>query len=773
MFKFIKFSFIRKRGMIPHFPTPDGMDSEQYLHYLTHHGLEELGFAGNQEYANRLDYELGIIKRMGYCDYFLIVADYVNYARTHDILVGPGRGSGAGSLVSYCLHIFEVDPIKYGLMFERFLNPERQSMPDLDVDFQDDRRNEVVAYIQQKYGYDNVSCIVTMQTLGAKGSLRDTGRIFEYEERAIETLCDSIGSYDGSLRDCYRNIPNFRSIVDSDPYYLEIVAMASKIDGFPRQPGIHGPGIVINNDPLVKTVPIKKGAGFLIAQYEMTSLEEQGCLKMDILSLRNLTIVKDCLRLVELTGGQKIDPSSIPWEDPHAIKVIASSMTMGLFQLESRGMRRAISLVKPTRFEDIVAIISLYRPGPMDSIDSFAKRKNGQEKIIYLSPLLIPILEGTYGILTYQEQIMEISVVLAGFTRAQADSFRRAISKKNAAKIESLRAQFINGCIGKGVKKEVAEEIYSQIERFANYGFNKCHAVAYAKLACQMAYLKANHRLSFFGAILDYVSTEKDDERFTSILNEMLTLHIHFLPPDINISNPGFFPNGKAIRFPLSAIKSISGQLAYRIVEERELHGPYKDIFDLVSRNKGARLDLTCLIKFIDAGALDGFGYSRGSLRQVAPAAIDYVEMFDFGPNQLSLDFDFPKPSIRKIEGNHLDDLLAERSTLGLIVSDSIFSGQEELLRSRNVHYLNEITHFKYDFKVAGVVEGCHAITTKKGTKMAYLTLFDREARVEFALFDERYNLYFALLKEGNALIIKGHRNPRRDGYIADEVERI
>ncbi len=767
------FTFGQKRGALPEFPSVDGRHSIERLRLDAYAGLAQKRPVHTPEYEERLDYELGVIARMGYADYFLIVADYVRFAKTHGISVGPGRGSGAGSLVSYCLDIVTVDPIKHGLLFERFLNPERQSMPDIDVDFADYRRDEVALYLQEKYGHSRVAHIVTMQTLGAKASIRDIGRVFGYEPRHIDMLAKAIGNNLDSLRENYKRNKTFRDLVDSDPYYLEIVSLAAKIEGLPRQAGLHAAGIVLSQKPLEDVVPVvdNQGIGY-VAQYEMSYLEEQGVLKMDLLGLRNLTLVDHCLDLIAKTKGEQIPYEEIPYKDPEAIRLIASGKTMGLFQLESGGMGRAIAQVSPTTFSDVVAIIALYRPGPMAQIPHFAARKAGREPITYPSPLVEQYLKETYGIIVYQEQIMQIVRALAGYSYAQADVFRRAVSKKDSEKLASLREGFLKGCQTKGVPNSTAEMVWNLIFQFADYGFNKSHAVAYGKLACQMAYLKCHYPSEFYCAILD--GTTSSDPKFLPLVHEIKSSKIRFALPSINAASTRFVPDGDAIRFPLTAIKGLQGNLAIRIVEERELSGPYKDFFDFTMRNRRNGLTLAPLIRLIDAGCMDEFGINRASLRLGAELALTYAETFSGASgNEALLELNFPRPELPSVEPTYADDLLKERELLGVMVSGSPLKEKEETIRQLGLFRLKDLLEKGLEGTYAAVVQGVKSIVTKKGSRMAFLSLYDEEAIVEVTLFAEVYDQAFPLLKEGALVQVRVRKNYKRDGFTALSVEAL
>lgn len=767
----IDFSFAKKRGVLPRFPNADGVTSKDALRRKAYAGLEQKKPGFNKRYLDRLEYELTVIEKMGYADYFLIVADYVQFAKTHGISVGPGRGSGAGSLVSYALGIVTPDPLEYGLLFERFLNPERQSMPDIDVDFSDIRRDEIARYLEEKYGHERVAHIVTMQTLGAKASIRDVGRVFNYEARHIDTLAKTIGANNLSLRQNYKSNTAFRTLVDSDPYYLEIVSLASKIEGLPRQAGLHAAGIVLSDKPLRQVVPVAEHPSVgLVAQFEMNHLEEQGVLKMDLLGLRNLTIVDRCLELVEATRGIHLDYATIPYEDPKAIATIAKNRTMGLFQLESPGMNRAISTVKPTSFLDMVAIIALFRPGPMENIPAYARRKAGLEKITYPSMLVEPILRETYGIIVYQEQIMQIVTAMAGFSYGQADLFRRAVSKKDAEKLGSLREGFLAGCHSKGVDPRTAETVYDLIFKFADYGFNKSHALVYAILACQMAYLKTRYPIEFYCSILD--DTSSGDPKFRSYMREIKTSGLRFALPLVNQASLRFLPTSKGIMYPLSAIKGIQGRLAKGIVEERMIGGPYKDFFDFATRNKKNGLNLDSFVRLVDAGCFDGFGYNRPTLRLAAESALTYAEMFT-GPSgqEILLGLNFPRPEIAPLPDDRMMDLLSERETLGMMVSGSPLESKAKEIASSGIHRLSELPSARGEAVYAAVVESAKSITTKKGTKMCFLSLYDEESIVEVVLFAEAYDRSYPALKEGTLVKARIYKNKAKEGYVASLVE--
>ncbi len=766
------FQLIQKRGGLLHFPNSLGLSSEDYLKKLTMEGLKKRLPNPSEEYFERVDYELSVINKMGYADYFLLVADYVNWAKNNGVSVGPGRGSGAGSLVSYCLGIVELDPIKYNLIFERFLNPERQSMPDIDVDFADVSRDRVVDYLRKKWGADRVGHVLTTQTILAKQALRDVGRVYGYDDKKeISPIIDTLMYPYQSLRYNYRNSPKFKEKVDSDQYYLTLVSLASKIEGLPRQAGLHAAGIVINDAPLPEVLPTSENpeVGY-VACLEKDYLEEQGFLKMDLLGLRNLTIIDECLSLIEKYEGKTLTYHDLPYDDENAIRIIREGKVMGLFQLESGGMKRAIRQVQPTSFEEVAALLALFRPGPMESIPSFAARKQGREPVTYLSPELEPILKDTYGIIVYQEQIMQIVRAMAGFNYGQADLFRRAISKKNVDKLESLKDSFLKGCLANGKSYQMAEEVYELILRFANYGFNKSHAFSYAVITCQMAYLKVNYPKEFYCAILDSMSP--GDAKFTNTISELKGMKIRLRVPDVNLSEMGFVIDGGNLRFPLSLIKGMQNRFLASLIDERNEHGKYTDIFDFAARTAKYGLNLQTLVKLIDAGALDSLLSSRESLRTNAYKAMEYAQMM-FGEDgqELLIDLGISKPLIEYHEDDVKLNLTKEYEALGMMVSGSPLSLYRERLSQERIVSLDNLENAYGSFQSAGIVKSIRAINTKNGKKMAFLQLYDDVAEKEFVMFSEVYERSYPFLKVDAALLIRCHKDNRKQGsYLIDEA---
>lgn len=764
------FSFLRKRGTLLHYENDEGKPSEAYLKEQAYLGLKRLHLDEKKEYVDRLEYELSIIHKMGYDDYFLVVADYVSYAKTHGVSVGPGRGSGPASLVSYCLNISTIDPLEHGLLFERFLNPERSSMPDIDVDFSDVNRDIVVSYLQERYGKERVGHVLTSQTIGAKEALRDIGRVYGYADREISLIISTIQNPFLSLRDTYRQSKPFRDLVNSDPYYLEIVSLASKIEGLPRQAGLHAAGIILNDEPLEKAMPTKDepGVGY-VGCLEKDYLEEQGFLKMDLLGLRNLSTIDRCLELIKANRGISLTMEEIPYRDEQAISLIKNHEIIGLFQLESAGMQRAIDQVKPTTFEDIVALIALFRPGPMEQIPTYARRKNGFEKVTYLTPEIEDILSSTYGVIVYQEQIMQIAQKVASFSLGEADLFRRAISKKNKEKLASYKEKFVAGCLKNGKSQKLSEDLFELIFAFANYGFNKAHAVSYAVIACQMAYLKYNYPQEFYCAVLDSLSTS--DPKFKTAISELKKHHIRLIVPSINASKDGFSVEKKTIRFPLSSIKSLQSSLSQGIYEEREENGPYQDMFDFAVRVKRYGLNLTNFNLLINAGALDEFHIDRGSLSATAYSALQYAEMIG-GSSGMSALFDLgiEKPAIVSSKRSLQTDLDAEYKALGLTVSGSLLSLYEEEIKAKGAIPLEEAAK-KERFLTSGVLKSVRAITTKKGAKMAFIEIFDDISEMSLVCFSETYDEAYPYLKEDNVLLVEGYLGQK--GFVASKISPL
>ena len=766
------FSFHQKRGEITHFPTDNATET---LRNNVFKGLE-IKNINDEKHIERANKELEVISSMGYEDYFLIVADYVNYAKNNDILVGPGRGSAAGSLVSYTLNITEVDPLEYDLSFERFLNKARKTMPDIDIDFMDTKREEMVQYMRNKYGEDKVATIATFQTIKAKQALRDIGRIYNIPTRHIDMLSKSITDK-MTLRDAYKGLETFRNLVDSDKYFLEIVSLASKIEGLPRQAGLHAAGIILNNQPLQDVLPVTIDfEGHYTSQFEKDYLEEQGFLKMDFLSLRNLTTIDTCLNLINENKGLKLSFYDLPYKDEKVFKLIAKGITSGVFQLESSGMKNAIKIMNPTCFEDVVALLALFRPGPMDNIKDYANRKDGKTKPYYLDKRSEKILSPTYGIIIYQEQISQIAQYVAGFSPSDADLFRRAVSHKEKDILLSAQNDFIKGAIKNGYKESDAKKLFLDIAKFANYGFNKSHAVVYAIIACRMGYLKYYYPLEFYTALLA-TSSSANDAKFNEYVSELKQRELKIFPPDINKSSTTFVVEDNGLLFPLNFIKGINEQVANKIVYERELNGKFKDFFDFVKRTFKQGVSESVLTKLIASGSFDKLYPSRSSLMATIKYALQYAELSYDGEGQLILDdtLEGQKQYFEQID-DPIEKLNQEYESLGIMLSDNPLRYKKDLLNSKNVINLVDAKEKTTNINIAGIISSIKTIKTrKKGETMAFIKIFDEYGEMEITVFPRLFTTTYTLLIKNNIILVNGRYeiNEEKQSFIADSISLL
>ena len=766
------FDFHQKRGELLVFPVEN---SEETLRKLCFDSLKRLNLEDKEEYISRLNYELETIISLGYANYFLIVQDYVSYAKNNGIIVGPGRGSAAGSLVSYLLNITQIDPLKYGLQFERFLNPFRKSMPDIDIDFMDIRRDEVVDYMREKYGVERVANIVTFQTIQAKQSLRDIGRVYGFPNNHIDLLSKRLSRTNLSLRDSYKTLPEFKSLVDSDSYFLQIVSLASKIEGLIRQSGLHAAGIILNNSSLENALPISVDFnGHYISQYEMGCLEEQGFLKMDFLGLRNLTTISRCVDLInEHYPDAKLDKQNLPFDGKEIYDLISSGQTMGVFQIESSGMRHAISILKPNCFDDIVALLALFRPGPMDSIRTYALRKSGKAPIVYDDPCLEPILKSTYGVIVYQEQVNQIATAFAGFSVGEADLFRSAISKKKMDKLLAGEKAFVEGALKLGHDKKTIDKIYDSIKRFANYAFNKSHSVVYSMIACQMAYLKVHYPLEFYAAILE-TSSSTNDTKFNEYVSEMKKRNISILPPDINHSVKEFIVKDDGLLYPLNSIHGINELLVNNIIVERN-NEEFKDFFDFVSKMFKYKITETQINKLIDAGCFDVFNKSRASFRASVKSALQFAELNYKDDGQLNLGItSVLKPYLIQDHDDPIDNLDREYDVLGIMLSDNPLHYKADILRAKQIVTINEAKQAN-EAKIAGLVRSVKTISTKKGSTMAFVKIADETDEIELTVFSEVYANSIELLEKNKLIIgkIKLERRGDNVDYICNQIEPL
>jgi len=734
--------------------------SDEYLRALCHKGLEKrlLGKV-TKEYIERLNHELDVIIEMGFADYFLVVYDYVLFAKKEGMLVGPGRGSAAGSLVSYVLGITDVDPLKYGLMFERFLNKERVSMPDIDVDFPDNQRHEVIKHIQNKYGYDHVAHVITYQTFGARMSLRDTAKALGVELSNVDQLMKKFPSFDqySSLKEFYQKYDQVKRAIDEDPLYQRVYEIALKIEGLPRQTSLHAAGIVISNEPLKEVIPIHHVDDYTIAtQYDMNYIEDCGLLKMDILGLRNLTIITDCLKDINKYFQVDLNVSNISLNEELVFNLINKGKTMGIFQLESPGMNRAIQTVNANSFEDIVAIIALYRPGPMQFIDLYAKRKAGLEEVIYLHPILEPILKYTYGIIIYQEQIMQILTNMAGFSLGRADIIRRAISKKEDKTINSLRSEFIEGCRINKIDFKTASEVFALIERFADYGFNRAHSVSYAMISYIMAYIKAFYPCIFYANILTSlvgISYVGGSSKFMQYILEAKDSNIKLLPPSINKSDFNFkVLDEHHIVFSLVNIKGVNQNLVNNILTERE-KGEFDDIFDFIVRMYPYGISEENFLSLINAGCFDEFKINRSTLRKNLIPIMQYGDLFaDITIIEESM---VEKPVINFVKEDMVETLQKEYEVLGIFLSGIPLENERDKLTNKGYQRIVDL-EVKDRVRVFLVlaIQSVRVFKTKKNQMMCHLTCYDETGFIDVTVFPSLYQSVSPLLKKQNYIKI-------------------
>ena len=739
-------------NLLPIYECPDNLDSFTYLKKLCIIGLKNIfGSQVGSFYQERLKYELEIINKMGFCNYFLIVYDYVKFAKENGILVGPGRGSAAGSLVAYLLNITEIDPLKYNLLFERFLNPERISMPDIDIDFEYTRREEVINYCINKYGLKRVAPIITFGTLGAKQIIRDLGRVMNVD---IEYLITFINS-NLSLTENYNTNEKLKNTLKINDDLRKLFKVATKLEGLKRHTSIHAAGIVMSRVDLDEVIPLEDShEEFYLTGYSMEYLEKIGLLKMDFLALRNLTLLNDTLKDLE-KAGIKIDFNTIPLNDVKTLDIFKNAKTTGIFQFESEGMMNFLRKFKPSNFEDIVAAIAIYRPGPMKNIDSYIKRKNGLEKIDYIDDSLIEILKPTYGIIVYQEQIMQIASIMAGYSLAEADLLRKAMSKKKEDILLKERERFITNSVKKGIDQTKAEKVYNLILKFAEYGFNRAHSVAYSRIAYNMAYLKANYYKYFMKNLLTMVS---GSDKTSSYIYECKEAGLEILKPSVLTSDNNYKVEELGLRFPLSAIKNLGINAVNTIVNERE-NGVYKDIFDFVKRVYGKSVNKKTLESLAYAGTLSSFGYNIKTIINNLDVLTNYAELAGS-----IFDDDIPKPSIDLYPEYSKRELLEyEFETFGFYLSNHIIT--EYRSKYNNHIMIKDIeAHFDKNIKLIVYVERLKEVNTKSNNKMLFVTGSDEMGKIDLVLFPTVYSSVDEISK-GNILLVDGRVEKRFDKY--------
>jgi DNA polymerase III subunit alpha len=767
-----RFNFFIKRGQLLQYDA--SKPSTDSLREKAIEGLQNRPIDFTQmQYLQRLDDELTMIESLGFSDYFLIVADFIQFAKQQKILVGPGRGSAPGSLVAYALGITDIDPLPHQLLFERFLNPSRKTMPDIDTDFADKDREKIIDYLKSKYGNDRVAHIITYATIQAKQAIRDVGRIYQFSQTSIEMLTKALGDTKYDLRNAYKKIPAFQKLFDEDPECADIIKLAHKIEGFIRQSGMHAAGIILNQSRLDESLPLIYHAETSITQYEMNHLEAQGFLKIDILGLRNLSIIESCLNQLK-QDGIHVNLTTIPMQDEKVFALLRLGLNMGIFQLESEGMKRAMKTIQIERFEDIVSLIALYRPGPMEQIETYARRKKGLEPVTFLDAQLKPILAPTFGIIVYQEQIMQIAQTMAGFTLAKADDFRRAISKKDNETMLMLKQAFIDGAVGKGYKADHALSVYNHILKFADYGFNKSHSVAYATLTYQMAYLKTYYPHAFYAAILNHVAGS-NDTKMMAYFDELRQLNIKLSPPNIQTPSTQFMIVDGQLRAPLTMLKGIQ-PLLVQAIQQALKAGPFVDFFDCVTRLYPHQITMQQHLHFIDAGAYDGFGKSRASLRASLPNAMKNAAIqATFIDEQTGLlpSNALPKMPMVEAEDNHFENLEKELDVTGMILSQSVLGKHRQHQGGATIMTILEAKQSKMVSTTGGLIRHLRVVKTKAGTPMAFVTMYDETDALELIFFPKLYERIGAQLSRGQIIMVTGTLDQEKSHHFIVDQCRI
>lgn len=779
---------------LPEFVAPDGRNNAEYFRSRCFEGLtRHYGANPDSAVVQRLEYELSVIEKMGYVDYYLIVHDFIAFAKSAGIPVGPGRGSGAGSLAAYCIGITGIDPIRYGLIFERFLNPERISMPDFDIDFCYVRRGEVIEYVVRRYGADHVAQIITFGTMAARAALRDTGRAMGLSYQQVDAVAKLVPMELGiTLEKALASSHDFKKIYDEDAAAHDLIDMAMSLEGMPRHASTHAAGVVITKEPVERYVPLQSGDGAIVTQFPMGTLEELGLLKMDFLGLRNLTVIADSERMIR-RGEPQFSVEGIPLDDRAVYEMLSKGQTDGVFQFESSGMRQVLIQLGPEHMEDLIAVISLYRPGPMESIPRYVRNRHNPQLVSYRHPKLKPILDVTYGCIVYQEQVMQICRELAGFSFGRADLVRRAMSKKKADVMQKEREHFIwgmkrpdgtaecPGCVANGVSAEIASDIFDEMSSFASYAFNKSHAAAYALVAYQTAWLKCYYPKEYMAALL--TSVLDNTPKLVAYIGECERLGIRVLPPDINRSREEFTATGEGIRFGLLAIRNLGRGIVRRIIECREDQGAFTDFYDFCSRTYDADLRRRSLESLIRSGALDCFGLTRKSLSEAGDAALSDIErkqkanidgqvnLFDCMPENGQQAHRFEVAPCGEYEQSQL--LKMEKDALGLYVSGHPLAAYRTLIATLPVTPVSEILSAAEqgpqqlcdgaEVSMAAVVAAKKLVVTKRGDTMAYLTVEDLTGSIEVLVFPRVLSQYAALTDVDRLVLLSGRLSFRED----------
>ncbi len=746
--------------LLPKYPSD--IPADKLLAQICEEGFLHRYPEAPKAYRDRLHYELGIIGKMNFCDYFLIVWDFMKFARKQKILTGPGRGSAAGSMVAYVLQITDIDPMEHNLLFERFLNPERVSMPDIDIDFSDIRRDEVIAYVAKKYGELHVAQIITFGTFAAKAALRDTGRVFGLNAAELDRLSRMVPSRLGITIGQALEEEGLREYYAAGGLNKRLIDTAMRIEGLPRHTSTHAAGVVISDAPLTESIAIQEGHdGIHLTQFPMDDLEELGLLKMDFLGLRNLSLMERVLHSIRRASGRDFNLSAIPMDDQQTLEMLAKGDTTGIFQFESEGMQKVLRQLKPERFQDLVAVNALYRPGPMENIPSYIRRRHGEEKVAYLHPDLKGILENTYGIIVYQEQIMQIASRFAGFSLGQADLLRRAVSKKKLEVLNDQRHLFVSGCLKQGYEERTANDIYDYIVKFANYGFNLSHAAAYSFIAYQLSYLKAHYPQYFMAALMS--SVIGNDSKIGQYARELKKMNISLLPPSINRSGYPFQPEKEGIRYSLAAIKNVGGTAVKAILRDRK-EKRFTDLFDFCIRVDDRSVNRKVLESLIHAGAFDEWGEDRATLLASLDVATDHADLVQKDDLFSSSEFNL-KPKYVEMEPIPLEEKLQkEKEVLGIYISNHPVSSQKELFTYFGTSPLFTVMEAKEKKYAAGVyISEEKTIRTKKGEQMAFLTISDESDEMEAVVFPALYKNHRMVLVKGNTLLLQGYTETRAD----------
>jgi DNA polymerase-3 subunit alpha len=755
--------FVLGESLLPQYQVETGEDPDDFLAALAAAGLDRK-FGGNppDAYRERLKHELEVIRKMGYASYFLIVWDFITFARSKGIPVGPGRGSAAGSLVSYSIGITEIDPIRYNLLFERFLNPERISMPDIDVDFCQDRRSEVIAYVSEKYGRDRVAQIITFGTMAAKAAIRDVGRAMDMPYAEVDRIAKLVpNTLKITIGDAIKAEPQLKELYETNAEVKELLNIAMRLEGLNRHASTHAAGVIIAPVPLTDYTPLYKSPSdeSIMTQFDMGSAEAIGLLKFDFLGLKTLTVIEKTLALIA-QGGKEVSLRDIPLDDRATYELLGSGQTTGIFQLESTGMKDILVKMCPNRFEDLIALVALYRPGPIGSgmIDDFIKRKGGRTAVKYDLPQLKEILDETYGVILYQEQVMRIANKLANFSLGQADILRKAMGKKNPEAMARQKESFIKGAVANGIAEKKAAKIFDLMEMFAEYGFNKSHSAAYAYVSFQTAYLKAHYPVEFMAATLS--ADMNDTDKIVKSINECRKMKIEILPPDINLSGREFKVIGNSIRFGLEAVKGVGAAAIESVLEVRSADGPFQSVADFVGRVDTRRVNKKVLESLVKAGAFDSLGVTRGSAMQAIADLLNGGARKDDGQTSMFFGEESAAPEPEVPEWDEAELLRNEKEALGFYITGHPLSKYDLQLRRLKARKTSDLerTADKEDIAIGGVLRAIRRKNVKStGDMMAYLTLEDDEGSAEVIVFSELYKSVNLLLKKDALVFVKGN----------------